>query len=82
MRSQAQVAEAHAAIEAAKSQVVEAQATLEAALATTERLKAEPRTASRRAPRSGRVQHRMAQPGEVLLAAARYSRSSISVMSI
>ena len=60
------MAEAHAAIEAAKSQVVEAQATLEAALATTERLKAEIEDSILKAPRSGRVQYRMAQPGEVL----------------
>jgi HlyD family secretion protein len=64
--AKAQVAEAHAAIEAAKSQVVEAQATLEAALATTERLKAELEDSILKAPRSGRVQYRMAQPGEVL----------------
>jgi HlyD family secretion protein len=64
--AKAQVAEAQAAIEAAQSQVVEAQATLEAALATTERLKAELEDSILKAPRSGRVQYRMAQPGEVL----------------
>ncbi len=64
--AKAQVAEAHAAIEAAKSQVVEAQSSIEAALATTERLKAEIEDSVLKAPRSGRVQYRMAQPGEVL----------------
>jgi HlyD family secretion protein len=64
--AKAQVAEAHAAIEAAKSQVVEAHATMEAALATTERLKAEIEDSVLKAPRSGRVQYRVAQPGEVL----------------
>jgi HlyD family secretion protein len=53
-------------MEVAKSQVVEAQSTIEAALATTERLKAEIEDSILKAPRSGRVQYRMAQPGEVL----------------
>ena len=64
--AKAQVAEAQAAIEAAKSQVIEAQATMEAALATTERLQAEIEDSILKVPRSGRVQYRVAQPGEVL----------------
>jgi HlyD family secretion protein len=61
-----QVAEAQAAMEVAKSQVVEMQSTIEAALATTERLKADIEDSILKAPRSGRVQYRVAQPGEVL----------------
>jgi HlyD family secretion protein len=61
-----QAAEAQAALEVAKSQVVEAQSSIEAALATTERLKAEIEDSVLKAPRSGRVQYRLAQPGEVL----------------
>ncbi len=64
--AKAQVAEAQAAIEAAKSQVVEVHAAMEAALATTERLKAEIEDSVLKAPRNGRVQYRVAQPGEVL----------------
>ena len=64
--AKAQVAEAQAAIEAAKSQVIEAQATMEAALATTERLQAEIEDSILKVPRSGRVQYRVAQPGEVV----------------
>jgi HlyD family secretion protein len=64
--AKAQVAEAQAAIEAAKSQVVEAQSAIDAALATTERLTAEIEDSVLKAPRSGRVQYRVAQPGEVV----------------
>ena len=64
--AKAQVAEAQAAIEAAKSQVVEAQSSTDAARATTERLQAEIEDSVLKAPRSGRVQYRLAQPGEVL----------------
>ena len=61
-----QASEAQSAMEVAKSQVVEAQSAIEAALATTERLKAEIEDSVLKVPRSGRVQYRMAQPGEVL----------------
>jgi HlyD family secretion protein len=64
--AKAQVAEAQAAIEAAKSQVIEAQSAIDATLATTERLKAELEDSVLKAPRSGRVQYRLAQPGEVV----------------
>jgi HlyD family secretion protein len=64
--TKSQAAEAQSALEVAKSQVVEAQSTIEAALATAERLKAEIEDSVLKAPRSGRVQYRMAQPGEVL----------------
>jgi HlyD family secretion protein len=64
--AKSQAAEAQSALDVAKSQVVEAQSTIEAALATTERLKAEIEDSILKAPRSGRVQYRIAQPGEVL----------------
>jgi HlyD family secretion protein len=64
--AQSQTAEAQSALEVARSQVVEVQSNIEAALATTERLKAEIEDSILKAPRSGRVQYRMAQPGEVL----------------
>jgi HlyD family secretion protein len=64
--AKAQMAEAQAAIEAAKSQVVETQSAMEAALATTERLKADIEDSVLKAPRGGRVQYRIVQPGEVL----------------
>src|SRR5262252_2767348 len=64
--AKSQAAEAQSAMEVAKSQIVEAQSNIEAALATTERLKAEIEDSVLKAPRSGRVQYRMAQPGEVL----------------
>jgi HlyD family secretion protein len=64
--AKSQAAETQSAMEVAKSQVVEAQSAIEAALATTERLKAEIEDSVLKAPRSGRVQYRVAQPGEVL----------------
>lgn len=69
--AQAQVAAARAAIEAAKSQVVEAQSVIAAAEATVERLQADIDDAELRAPRDGRVQYRVAEPGEVLSAGGR-----------
>jgi HlyD family secretion protein len=66
--ARAQVAEAQSAVEAARAQVAEAQSAIEAALATTERLKADIEDSTLKAPRSGRVQYRVAQPGEVLAA--------------
>ncbi|CAI8793191.1 HlyD family secretion protein [Methylocaldum szegediense] len=69
--AQAQVAAARAAIEAAKSQVVEAQSVIAAAEATVARLQADIDDAELRAPRAGRVQYRVAEPGEVLSAGGR-----------
>jgi HlyD family secretion protein len=77
-KSQAAEAQSH---EVAKSQVVEAQSAIERLLPRPERLKVEIEDGIP-GPRSGRVQYRVAQPGEVLPAGGRYSLSSISVMSI
>ncbi len=64
--AEAQVAAADAAIQAAKAQVTGAESTVEAALATISRIKSDLEDCSLRAPRSGRVQYRIAQAGEVL----------------
>jgi HlyD family secretion protein len=66
--AQSQVAEAQSAMAVAQSQVAEAQSAMEAALATTERLQADIEDSVLKTPRSGRVQYRVAQPGEVLSA--------------
>jgi HlyD family secretion protein len=64
--AKSQAAEAQSALEVAKSQVIEAQSAIEATLATTERLQTEIEDSILKVPRSGRVQYRVAQPGEVL----------------
>lgn len=69
--AKAQVLSAQAGIEAAKSQVIEAQSAIEAAAASTVRLAADIDDSLLRAPRAGRVQYRIAQPGEVLGAGGR-----------
>jgi HlyD family secretion protein len=69
--AQAQVAAAGAGIEAAKSQVVESQSLIEAAKATVARLQADIDDSVLKAPRDGRVQYRIAEPGEVLSAGGR-----------
>ncbi|WP_211101657.1 HlyD family secretion protein [Azospirillum brasilense] len=69
--AKAQVAAADAAIATAEAQVVNAQAAVEAAAATIERIQADIRDSTLRSPRDGRVQFRVAQPGEVLGAGGR-----------
>lgn len=69
--AQAQVAAARAGIEAAKSQVVESQSMIEAAKATVARLQADIDDSELKAPLDGRVQYRVAEPGEVLNAGGR-----------
>ncbi|MBL1264615.1 HlyD family secretion protein [Candidatus Methylomicrobium oryzae] len=69
--AEAQVAAAQAGIEAAKSQVVESQSVIEAARATVVRLKADIDDRDLKAPRDGRIQYRVAEPGEVLNAGGR-----------
>ena len=55
-----------AALVAARSQVVQAQSTIAAAQATVERIKADLDDSVLKAPRAGRVQYRLSEPGEVL----------------
>jgi HlyD family secretion protein len=69
--AQAQVAAARAAIEAAQSQVVEARSAIDAAKATVERLQADIDDSELKSPVLGRVQYRVAEPGEVLGAGGR-----------
>ncbi len=59
---------AKAGLVAARSQVVQAQSAIEAAQATVERIKADLEDSVLKAPRAGRVQYRLAEPGEVLAA--------------
>lgn len=64
--AKAQVAAAEAAILTAKSQVIGAEASGEALQATIDRIQADINDSELKAPSNGRVQYRVAQPGEVL----------------
>ena len=64
--SEAQLAAADAAVRFATSSVTAAQSGIDAATATVERIQADIDDSALRAPREGRVQYRVAQPGEVL----------------
>lgn len=64
--ARAQVTAARAAVAAARTQVSGARATVTAALATVQRIKVDIDDSTLTAPRAGRVQYRIAQPGEVL----------------
>jgi HlyD family secretion protein len=66
--ARSQVLEAESAITAAESQVVEAQSAIESAQATVDRLLSEIADATLKAPRGGRVEYRIAQPGEIVAA--------------
>lgn len=69
--AKAQLAATEAAIGAAKAQVVDAEASVEAAKAAIASIEADINDATLRAPKPGRVQYRVAQPGEVLSAGGR-----------
>ncbi|AIJ56823.1 HlyD family secretion protein [Brucella abortus] len=69
--AKAQLAATDAAIGSAKAQVVDAQASVEAAKAAIAAIEADLRDATLTAPKPGRVQYRVAQPGEVLSAGGR-----------
>lgn len=69
--AKAQLAATDAAIGAAKAQVVDGQASVEAAKAAIAAIEADLRDATLTAPKPGRVQYRVAQPGEVLSAGGR-----------
>jgi HlyD family secretion protein len=64
--ARAQVSSAEAGIAAAQSQAIEAQSATEAARANVERLQVDIDDSQLKAPRAGRVQYRVTQPGEVL----------------
>ncbi|PHK93311.1 glycoside hydrolase family 43 [Pseudoroseomonas rhizosphaerae] len=69
--ARAQVAAAEAAVGAARSQVVSAEAAVEAARASIQRIQADLDDSTLKSPRAGRVQFRVAQPGEILAAGGR-----------
>jgi HlyD family secretion protein len=69
--SRAQVAAAQAAVDAARAQVVGAESTVIASRATIARIDADINDSALTAPRDGRVQFRLANPGEVLGAGGR-----------
>ncbi|EPM0509113.1 HlyD family efflux transporter periplasmic adaptor subunit [Pseudomonas monteilii] len=69
--AKAQTKAAGAAVNAAKAQQVGAQFSVTAAAASVARIEADIRDSELKAPRDGRVQFRVAQPGEVLPAGGR-----------
>lgn len=69
--ARAQVAAAEAAIRAARSQVIGAQSNVDAAAATIRRIDADITDSALKSPRDGRVQYRVAQPGEVVAGGGR-----------
>ncbi len=64
--ARAQVAASEAAVQAAQSQVISAQSAVSATEATIRRIQTDIDDSVLKAPRDGRVQYRIAQPGEVL----------------
>ena len=66
--TQAQAAAAKAAIAAAQAEVTGSDSSVAAAMATVQRIDVELQDSTLTAPRDGRVQFRLAQPGEVLCA--------------
>lgn len=69
--ARAQVAAAESAIASARSQITGAQSSAAAEQANIERIQADINDTTLKAPRDGRVQYRVAQPGEVLAAGGR-----------
>ncbi len=69
--SKAQVAASVAAIDSAQAGIVQAKSRVDAAIATERRVKADLEDSDLKAPRNGRVQYRVAEPGEVLGAGGR-----------
>lgn len=69
--TRAQVAAAEAAVAAAQAQVVGSRSSVDAAIATIQRIDADITDSVLKSPRDGRVQVRVAQPGEVLGAGGR-----------
>ena len=64
--AKANVAASDAAISTAKTLVIAAQSAVDSSKATVERVQADIHDSALKAPRDGRVQYRVAQPGEVL----------------
>lgn len=66
--ARAQVAAAEAAATAVRTQITGAESAVKAARANVERIQADIKDSSLSSPRDGRVQYRVAQPGEVVAA--------------
>jgi len=69
--AKAQLAATEAGISAAKAQVVDAKAAVDAAQAAITTIVTDINDSTLKAPRAGRIQYRVAQPGEVLSAGGR-----------
>lgn len=69
--TRAQTAAAEAAVAAARAQLIGARSSVDAAAATVARIQADIADSELRAPRDGRVQFLVAQPGEVIAAGGR-----------
>lgn len=69
--ARAQLAAAEATVATARTQILGSQSAVEAAQATVERIQADIKDSALKSPRLGRVQYRVAQPGEVLGAGGR-----------
>jgi HlyD family secretion protein len=69
--AQAQFAASEAAVASAQAQVIDAKAAVDAARAAIESIESDIDDSTLLAPRDGRVQYRLAQPGEVLSAGGR-----------
>lgn len=69
--AQAQLAASEAAIGSSKAMVVDAEAAVDAAAAAIESIVADIKDSTLTSPRPGRVQYRVAQPGEVLAGGGR-----------
>ncbi|EQB16746.1 MULTISPECIES: HlyD family secretion protein [Sphingobium] len=69
--ARAQLSAVDAGIAAARSQVIGARSNVDAARATITRIEADIRDGDLRAPRGGRIQYRVAQPGEVVAGGGR-----------
>ncbi|MDO5897415.1 HlyD family secretion protein [Agrobacterium sp. Azo12] len=69
--AEASLAASDAAINAAKAQVVDAEAAVDAARAQIDSIETDIADSTLTAPRDGRIQYRIAQPGEVLSAGGR-----------
>lgn len=69
--ARAQAASAEAGIATARARIVDAEASIEAAEAAIDRIEAEIDDSTLRAPRPGRVQYLVAQPGEVVAGGGR-----------
>lgn len=69
--AEANVAASEAAISEANAQIVDAQASVDAASAAIDSLTVDINDSTLKSPRDGRIQYRIAQPGEVLAAGGR-----------